>query len=117
MITAEVLLMMVLALTARFMVPKMMYTESAKVRFAVGCALFVMYNVVCLAMCRYLCCYSYMGGRGVAISDLSGPEVWNRVVVAFLLTNAAVLFAACIFYFTRDKRTLSQKEKMKLKDL
>lgn len=117
MVTAEVVIIIILALAARFLVPKMMYSESPGVRFAVGCGLFAMYIVVCIAMFRYLCCYSYNGFNWVPISDLTGQQVWDRVVLAFMLTNLAVLFAACIFYFTRNKRTLSQKEKMKLKDL
>jgi len=117
MVTADVLIVLVLALAARFLVPKMMYSDSPRVRFAIGCGLFVMYIVVCVAMFHYLCCYSYNGFNWVSIADLTGRQVWDRVLLAFLLTNAAVLFAACIFYFTRDKRTLSQKEKMKLKDL
>lgn len=118
MVTIELLLMMALALIARLLVvPRMMYSKSAGVRFGLGCLLFVMYTLVCLAMMRYLCCYTYNGGRGVVIADLTGPEVWNRVVIGFLLTNVSVLFAACIFFFTRDRRTMSQKEKMKLKDM
>lgn len=118
MVTIELLLMLALALIARLLVvPRMVYSKSAGVRFCLGCLLFVMYTSVCLAMMHYLCCFSYNGGRGVLISDLTGPEVWNRVLVAFLLVNASVLFVAVIFFFTRDKRSLSQKEKMKLKDL
>lgn len=117
MVTGELLLMLALALAARFIVPKMMYTKSVGIRFSIGCLLFTMYTAVCLAMMHYLCCYSFNGGRGVSISDLTSLEVWNRVVVAFLLVNVSVLFISCVFFFTRDKRSLSQKEKMKLKDL
>lgn len=118
MVTTEILLMMALALIARLLVvPRMMYSESAGVCFGFGCLLFAMYTLVCLAMMRYLCCYTYNGGRGVSIADLTGSEVWNRVVIGFLLTNVSALFVACIFFFTRDRRTMSQKEKMKLKDL
>lgn len=117
MVTTELLLMLALTLAARFIVPKMMYSKSAGVRFGIGCLLFGMYTAVSIAMMRYLCCYSYNGGRGVAMADLTGSEVWNRVVVAFVVTNVAVVFAACVFFFTRDRRTMSQKEKMKLKDM
>ena len=117
MVTGELLLMLALALAARFIVPKMMYSESVGVRFGIGCLLFVMYTIACVSAMHYFCCYSYNGGRGVLISDLAGSEVWNRVFVALLLTNCSVLFTACVFFFTRDKRTMTQQEKMKLKDL
>ena len=57
MVTIELLLMMALALVARLLVvPRMMYSKSAGVRFGLGCLLFVMYTLVCFAMMRYLCC-------------------------------------------------------------
>jgi len=34
-----------------------------------------------------------------------------------LLVNLAALFSACLYFFTREKRKLSEAEKMKLKDL
>ena len=112
MLTSEVLLLIVMALAARFMVPKMLNTESAAARFGIGIGLFGLYTAGCVLMFRYLCTVD-----GSAIAQLSGDAVWNRVVVAFLLMNLVVLFAACIFFFTRERRKLSQNNKMKLKDL
>lgn len=112
MVTVELVLMIVLALAARLLVPQMMRCESALVRFGIGVGLFGMYTALVLLMFRYLCTYD-----GREIAQLTGSEVWERAVCGMLLTNVAVLFAACIFFFTREKRSLSQSEKMKLKDL
>lgn len=112
MITVDVLFMIVLALAARFLTPKMMYAESAAVKFGLGVGLFALYTAGCLSMFHYLCTVN-----GTAMANLSGVEVWNRVICAFLLMNLCVLIAGTLFYFTREKRTLTQKEKMKLKDL
>lgn len=112
MITAEIVIMLVLALAARFLTPKMMGAESAGRRFGIGLCLFGIYTVVSVLMFRYLCTFD---GRGIA--QLQATEVWNRVVCAFLLVNCSVAIAAGIFFFTREKRSMTQEEKMKLKDL
>lgn len=112
MITVEILIMLVLVLCARFLIPKMMETESAGVRFGIGIGLFGIYTVVAVLMFRYLCTFD-----GRAIAQLQPTEVWNRVICAFLLVNFAVAIAALIFFFTREKRKLTQEELMKLKDM
>ena len=112
MVTIEILIMVVLLLTARLLIPKMMESESAAVRFGIGVSLFGIYTVVSLLVFRYLCSFD-----GREIAQLTGREVWNRVLCGFLLTNFSAVFAACLFFFTREKRKLSQKDKMKLKDL
>lgn len=112
MVTIEICVMLVLLLAARFMVPKMMESESAGVRFGIGIGLFGIYTAISLLMFRYLCTFD---GRNIA--QLTGSEVWTRVVCAFALVNWAVCMAACIFFFTREKRKLTQEEKMRLKDL
>lgn len=112
MITVEILIMLLLLLAARFLTPKMMETESAGVRFGIGLGLLGIYTVVSVLMFRYLCTFD-----GRAIAQLQATEVWNRVICAFLLVNFAVAFAAGIFFFTREKRKLTQDEKMKLKDM
>lgn len=104
--------MLVLLLAARLLTPKMLESESVGARFGIGIGLFGIYWAVCLLMFRYLCTFD--GGE---IARLTGGEVWKRVVIAFALVNVAALFAACIYFFTREKRKLSQEEKMKLKDL
>lgn len=112
MVTIEILVMLILLLVSRFLIPKMADSESAGVKFGIGVGLFCIYTMVCLLMFRYLCAFD-----GRQIVQLTGSEVWNRVACAFLLVNFSVVFASCIYYFTRDKRKLSQEEKMKLKDL
>ena len=108
----EIFVMLALLLVSRFLVPKMMQSGSAKVKYGIGICLFGIYTAVSLIMFRYFCAFD-----GSRIADLTGSEVWIRVVCAFLVVNLAVLFASCIYYFTRDRRKLSQEEKMKLKDL
>ena len=108
----EVLLMLVLLLAARLLTPKMLETQSAGVRFGIGLGLFGIYTVVSILMFRNFCTFD---GREIAV--LTGSEVWSRVVCSFLVVNLSVALAACIFFFTRDRRKLSQEEKMKLKDL
>ena len=112
MITIEICTLLVLLLAARLMVPKMLEAESAGVRFGMGLGIFGIYTAVSLLMFRYLCIFD-----GKPIAQLTGAEVWSRVVCAFLLVNIAVCMTACIFFFAREKRKLSQEEKMKLKDL
>ena len=114
MITIELCLMLLLALIARFLIPQMMYAEKTGVRFGIGCALLGMYTVSCVAMFRYVCMQM---NNGADISVLTGSQVWAGVICAFLLMNVCVLFTACIFFFTRERRKLSQSEKIKLKDL
>ena len=108
----EIYVFLALLLTARLLIPRMMDSGPAKVRFGLGISLFGIYTAVCLFMFRYLCMFD-----DKRIAELSGDEVWIRVVCAFLLVNFAAAFTAGIFFFTREKRKLSQKEKMKLKDL
>lgn len=112
MVTVEICVMLVLLLAARFLVPKMMYIRSSGTKFTIGICLFGIYTAVCLLMFRYLCVFD--GGR---IADLTGREVWIRVVCAFALVNLSAVIVAFLFFFTREKRRLSQEEKMKLKDL
>ena len=112
MVTGELLLMLALAFASRFLIPHMMYSERSGVRFGIGVLLFGFYTVCAIAMFRYICCVD-----GSQIADLSGSAVWSRVISAFLLTNVAVLFTACIYFFAREKRTMSSEDKMKLKDL
>ncbi len=112
MITIEICALLVLLLAVRLLTPKMMESTSAGVRFGIGLGLFCIYTAVCILMFRYFCTFD-----DNIIAELSGKEVWNRVVCAFLMVNVASAFAACIFFFTREKRKLSQEEKMKLRDM
>lgn len=114
MVTIDLLVILLLAFVARFLIPQMMHSEKAGVRFGIGCGLFGMYTVACIAAFRYVCTEM---NNGAEIADLSGSTVWGSILCAFLLINITVLFTACVFFFAREKRKLSQEEKMKLKDL
>lgn len=112
MITVEVLAMIVMAGSARFLIPKMMYAEKPGVRFGIGAVLFAMYNAVVILMVNYLCTWN-----GREFAQMTGTEVWKLALAAFVLVNVAVAFVACAFYFSRDRRTMSEAQQMKLKDL
>jgi hypothetical protein len=112
MITAEILIMLVLLLVARFLIPKMLDARSAGAKYGTGLGIFGIYTVVSLIMFRYFCSFD-----GKEIAQLTGSEVWNRVICSFLLVNLAMVMVSAIYYLARDKRKLSQEEKIKLKDL
>lgn len=112
MITIEILVMLGLLLAARFLIPKMLNSDSVGMKYGIGVSLFAIYTAVSLLMFRYFCSFD---GKGIA--QLTGSEVWSRVVCSFLLVNLAMVMVSVIYYFARDKRKLSQEEKMKLKDL
>ena len=99
-----------LLLTASILIPKMLSAEIAGCRFGLGVVLFGGYTALTLLM------FSFFGMfDGAAIR--TGEEVFTRIVVAFLLMNIMTLFAACLYFVSREKRKLTQAEKMKLKDL
>lgn len=99
-----------LLLTARILIPKMLSAERAGCRFGLGVVLFGVYTALTLLMFSFFCKFD-----GAAIR--TGEEVFTRIVVAFLLMNIMTLFAACLYFVSREKRKLTQAEKMKLKDL
>lgn len=94
----------------KYLVPKMLDADTAGKRFGIGVVLFGIYTAVTLLVFYYFCTFEGTGfGRG--------EEVFVRMVLAFLTINLITLFGACLYFFTREKRKLSQQEKMKLKDL
>ena len=103
---AAVLLMV----AVKFLVPKMMETDSGGKRFGIGVVLFLIYTAVTLLVFYFFCTFD---GNGFG----SGSEVFTRVVLAFVIMNFITLFSACLYFFTREKRKLTQEEKMRLKDL
>ena len=109
---AEIYVVLALLLVSRILIPKLLSAESAGKKYGIGVCLFGIYTMVSLAMFRYVCTFD-----GSDIAQMAGQEVWTRVRCAFLLVNAIVVFVSGIVYLTRDKRKLSQQEKMKLKDL
>ena len=94
----------------KILVPKMVEAESAGKRFGLGVMLFAIYTAVTLLMFYHFCTFD---GNGFG----SGSEVFTRVVLAFVIMNFITLFSACLYFFTREKRKLTQEEKMRLKDL
>jgi len=103
---AAVLLMV----AVKFLVPKMMETDSAGKRFGIGVVLFLIYTAVTLLVFYHFCTFE---GNGFG----SGSEVFTRIVLAFVVMNIITLFAAFLYFLVREKRKLTQEEKMKLKDL
>lgn len=101
-----VFLMLALGLYARLLVPVMMKPGKAWVRFSIGVGLFVIYTAGLLLMIRYM-----------TFESMSIEDCMIRVSMAVLLTNVMVLFAAAIYFFCREKRAMTQEEKMRLKDL
>lgn len=97
-----------LALAARIMAGKLLSAESPRTKFCLGLGLFAIYNCVMVMGVGWLCTFD-----GVAIPG----ELATRALTGWLLVNLAAVFSACLFYFTREKRKLSQTDKMKLKDL
>ena len=108
----EIFVVLALLLVSRILIPKMLSAESAGKKYGIGVCLFGIYTMVSLMMFRYVCTFD-----GSEIARLTGQEVWARVLCAFLLVNVAVVFVSGVVYLTRDKRKLSQQDKMKLKDL
>jgi len=99
-----------LLLTARILIPKMLSAEKSGWKFGLAIMLFAIYTAVMLIMFYFFCNFD----RQITSA---GYEVFIRVIIAFLIVNLMIVFAACQYYFTREKRRLTQEEKMKLKDL
>ena len=98
--------MALLALVIRLLVPRTMSEEKPWLRFVFGVVVFVAYTLITLLTIWW-----------VTFDVPSVEECLIRACVSVVLVNVMMLFAAAIFFFTKEKRTLSQEEKMKLKDL
>ena len=96
--------------SVKILVPKMMEEETAGKRFGLGVVLFALYTAVTLLMFYHFCTFE---GNGFG----SGWDVFVRIVAAFLVVNLIALITACLYFFSREKRKLTQAEKMKLKDM
>lgn len=99
-----------LLLAARILIPGMQKSEKPVWKFGLGIILFGIYTAVMLIMFYFFC--NFDGQIAPA-----GKEVFVRIVIAFLIVNFMIVFVACQYYFTREKRKLTQEEKMKLKDM
>lgn len=98
--------LLVLALVIRFVIPRAVKAEKDWVRFALGVTVFAAYTLIIL-----LTVWHMMFGA-VNIEDC-----FVRACVGVIVVNLMMLFTAAIFFFTREKRSMSQEELMKLKDL
>lgn len=101
---------LILAVLVRILVPKLQAAENVKTGFGIGIVLFGLYTAVALLMFYHFCSFE---GNGF----VTGEEVFTRIAVAFLVVNIITVFAACLFFFTQEKRKLTPTEKMKLKDM
>lgn len=98
--------MVLLALLIQLLVPRIMKAEKAAEGFWLGIVVFAAYTLILLLMIWFLC-YD-----ASAIADCL-----VRACVAVMLVNVMMLFAAVLFYVSRDKRSMTQEERMRLKDL
>lgn len=108
MVTIDLLVILLLAFVARFLIPQMMHSEKAGVRFGIGFGLFGMYTVACIAAFRYVCTEM---NNGAEIADLSCSTVWGSILCAFLLINVTVLFTACVFFFCKGEKKVKSRRK------
>lgn len=90
----------------------MVDAPTANKRFGVGVILFGIYTAVTILVCYYFCTFDAYGS-----SALTGEDIFVRVVTAILAVNFIAVFTACLYHISREKRKLSQSEKVKLKDL
>ena len=98
--------MVLLALLIRLLVPRIMKAEKAAEGFWLGIVVFAAYTLILLLTIWFLC-YD-----ASAIADCL-----VRACVAVIVVNVMMLFAAVLFYVSRDKRSMTQEERMRLKDL
>ena len=98
--------LLLLALVIRFTVPRLLKAEKDWSRFALGVTVFIAYTLMVLLTIWH-----------ITFGAVDIKDCFVRSCVGVVVLNLMVLFAATIFFFTKEKRTLSQEEKMKLKDL
>lgn len=96
----------VLALMARWIVPKILKAEKARTRFALGVVLLGIYTIALLVMIWHM-----------VFGAASIEDCMIRSCVAVVMVNLMVLFVASLYFFTRDKRNVTEMDRMKLKDL
>ena len=97
-----------MTIAVRIIVPKMLETANAHVKFGLCLGLFLIYNAVMLMVVYWFC--TFYG------STLPG-ELVKCALTGWLVVNISALFCACLFFFTRERRKLTQMDRMKLKDL
>ena len=97
-----------LIIPVKFLIPKMMDSDDPKLRFGIGVILFLVYTVVLLLVCGYM---------NVIAPAAARTDYFLRCAVGIILTNLAVLIAACQCFYIKDRRKMTESKKMKLKDL
>lgn len=102
----------ILIIPVKFLVPKMMDTANSNLRFGIGVVLFLIYTALMVLVLLFFNTVRIEGTD--AVTD---RIYFVKYTVGILLVNLAALFSACLYFFTREKRKLSEAEKMKLKDL
>lgn len=98
--------LLLLALVIRFVVPRTLKAEKDWSRFAFGVTAFVAYTLMVLLTIWH-----------ITFGAVDIEDCFIRCCVGVVVVNLMVLFTATIFFFTRDRRPMSQEELMKLKDM
>ena len=97
-----------LIIPVKFLVPKMMESNDARLRFTIGLVLFGIYTAVVLLVCAYL---------NQCIPGFEETGRFRIYAAGILLTDLIAVFTALQYFLTRDKRRMTESDKMKLKDL
>lgn len=96
----------VLTLLIRFLLPRAIKAEKDGVRFALGVGVFLSYTLLLMVVIFHLCYFA-----------VSVEDCLIRACVAVAVVNLIMLFLAALLFFTRDKRPMTQEERIKLKDM
>lgn len=100
-----VLILVVLLITVRILLWKMTEGVGARAMFLCTIGLFLLYAVI-------------MGGAFYAVcrNAVSVEDCFQRIMVTFLIGNIIVLFMGILYFSVRQKRGLSEIDRMKLED-
>ena len=101
-----------LVIPVKFLVPKMMESGNSGLRFGIGVVLFFVYTAILLLVFAFLNTVPVEGG-----STVMDKAYFIRYTLGVLLVNLMALFTAILYFFTREKRKMTETEKMKLKDM
>lgn len=99
--------LLALAIGARLLAGKMLNTTQSGTRWACAGGLFLIYTAVMPLMMLYF-------SRNVFTAPEDG---FLSCLVAFLVTNLCVLITGFFYYLARSRRTLSEMEKLQMRDL
>lgn len=102
----------ILLFIARFAADKMMETNNARLKFFLGLTLMGLYTgfMMSFVYCTY---QSVLHNAKLGIEDF-----YEYILIEIPLINFAIILIAIYYYiFWRKKHTISDMDKMKLKDL